>query len=76
MAKQNYTPPEAPAPAGVDTFLRADTCAQAFGIGLSTWWKWVSEGKVEKAIKLGPKTSVWRASYIAQLQDEMTGEAA
>lgn len=35
-------------------------------IGRSTWWEWVSKGKAPKPIKLGPRTTVWRAEDIRQ----------
>lgn len=45
-------------------------------VGRSTWWQWVSEGKAPAPIKLGPRTTCWRASdvlaFIKGLED---GEA-
>ncbi|TGD72835.1 AlpA family phage regulatory protein [Mangrovimicrobium sediminis] len=38
-----------------------------FGIGRSTWWKWVKEGKAPPGIKLGSRTTVWRAEDVRQL---------
>ena len=65
-------PHQRPLPQDPDAFCRARECAQHLGIGLSTWWLWVALGKVERPIKLGPKTSVWRAGYIRQLQETLT----
>lgn len=48
-------------------FLRANQIAGPTGrlpIGLSTWWKWVKEGKAPQPIKLGPMTTVWRCSDV------------
>ncbi|MEM1110700.1 MAG: AlpA family phage regulatory protein [Pseudomonadota bacterium] len=38
-----------------------------FGIGRSTWWKWVQEGKAPPGIKLSSRTTVWRAEDIRDL---------
>lgn len=40
-------------------------------ISASQWWRLVSEGKIERPIKLSPRVSVWRASYIATLADKL-----
>lgn len=59
----------------VDPFMRAANCAKAFCIGESTWWSWVRQGKVKPPVKLGARTSVWRSSYICQLQEELVSQA-
>jgi predicted DNA-binding transcriptional regulator AlpA len=33
-------------------------------IGRSTWWQWVKIGKAPAPIKLGPRTTAWRADQI------------
>lgn len=43
-----------------------------FGIGRSTWWKWVQQGKAPAGIKLGSRTTVWRAEDIRALLDELS----
>jgi len=45
-------------------FLRVKQIIHFIPIGESTWWRWVAEGKAPPAIKLGPKTTVWRAEDI------------
>ncbi len=55
----------------LDPMLRANQCAIQLGIGLSTWWRWVQQGKVKRPEKLSARVSVWRSSYIAQLQSEL-----
>ena len=51
----------------LETFLRAKEVAAVLGIGVSTWWAWVKAGKAPKGIKLGSRTTVWRASEIMAL---------
>lgn len=35
----------------------------------------MQQGKVKRPTKLGARTSVWRSSYVRQLQDELLAEA-
>jgi hypothetical protein len=36
-------------------------------ISATSWWNGVAQGKYPKPIKLGPKTTVWRASEVLAL---------
>ena len=36
-------------------------------IGRSTWWQWVSSGKAPMPVKLGPRTTAWRAEDVLAL---------
>ena len=47
--------------------LRAKGCAAYFGIGISTWWKWVKDGRVPPGIKLSPRTTVWSLEIVQGL---------
>lgn len=58
-------------PRDPDAFVRPAECARFLGIGLSTLWSWSSTGKLPKPIKLGPKTSVWQAGIIRNLQKQL-----
>lgn len=58
----------------LDPMLRANQCAVQLGIGLSTWWRWVQQGRVKRPEKLSARVSVWRSSYIAQLQNGLVGQ--
>ena len=48
-------------------FLRLPQVLALIPISRSAWWAGVSEGKYPKAIKLGSKTTVWRAEDIRAL---------
>lgn len=45
-----------------------------FGIGRSTWWKWVREGKAPPGIKLGNRTTVWRAEDVRDLLASLSSD--
>ncbi len=53
----NYSLPET-------GFLRLKQILQFIPVGKSTWWAGVKSGKYPKPIKLGAKTTVWRAEDI------------
>ena len=48
--------------------VRANQCAAYLGIGLSTFWLYVEQGRVEKPLKYGKRVSVWDAGYIRELR--------
>ncbi len=58
-----------------DALYRAKDCANLYSVGLSTWWKWVSDGRVKPGIKLGPKTTVWEGEYLLDLRQKFIREA-
>lgn len=39
--------------------LRAKEAAAFLGIGKSTFWRWVQEGRIPEGIKLSPRATVW-----------------
>ncbi len=44
-------------------------------VGKSTWWNGVKSGRFPKPLKLGPKTTVWKAEDIWALIEEPDGNA-
>ncbi len=48
-------------------FLRIQQVLRFIPVGKSSWWKGVKEGKYPKPIKLGPRTTAWRAEDIGLL---------
>ncbi|MET0013047.1 MAG: AlpA family phage regulatory protein [Sedimenticola sp.] len=40
-------------------------------VSKSTWWEGVKSGRFPKAIKLGPRTTVWRVEDIRALVEEV-----
>lgn len=56
----------------VDTFpvtgnVRAKQAAEYLAIGLSTWWLYSKQGRIQKPMKYGARVSVWPAEYIRDL---------
>ncbi len=48
-------------------FVRLTTVLTLFPVGKSSWWQGVREGRYPKPVKLGPRTTAWRASDIRML---------
>lgn len=56
-------------------FIRLPQVLQFIPVGKSTWWSGVKSGRFPRAVKLGPKTTAWKAEDIRQLlQDLANGE--
>lgn len=45
-------------------------------IGRSTWWAGVRSGRFPKPVKLGPRTTAWRASEIRELVERLSREGS
>ena len=43
-------------------------------IPVSAWWAGCKSGRYPKPVKLGPRTTAWRASDIAALLEKLTAE--
>ena len=50
----------------MSNFLRVTQVARKIGIGKSTVWLWVKEGKLPEPIKLSPRITVWDESKIEE----------
>ncbi|MNL32313.1 Prophage CP4-57 regulatory protein (AlpA) [compost metagenome] len=50
-----------------DRLLRLPEVLTKVPVGRASWWKGVKDGRYPSAIKLGPRTSAWRASDIDKL---------
>lgn len=44
-------------------------------ISAASWWAGCASGKFPKGIKIGPKTTVWKAEDIKQLIDKLGNDA-
>ena len=45
-------------------FLRLPQVLELFPISKSAWWKGCATGRYPKPVKIGPRTTVWRAEDI------------
>ena len=48
-------------------FLRLPQILEIIPVSKSTWWQGCKDGRFPKPVKLGPKTTAWRAEDIATL---------
>jgi len=57
-------------------FVRIKQILSVIPVGASTWWTGVASGKYPKGIKLGARTTVWRAEDIHALIASLSGPTA
>jgi predicted DNA-binding transcriptional regulator AlpA len=55
-------------------FLRLSQVLALIPVSKSTWWAGCKSGRFPKPVKLGPRTSAWRAGDIAELLKQLSGE--
>ena len=55
--------------------VRAKQIAKFLGVGISTLWLYVKQGRVERPMRYGARVSVWDASYIRELAENGIPEA-
>lgn len=48
-------------------FVRLPTVLQFFPVSRSAWWQGVKDGRYPQSVKLGPRTTAWRAEEIREL---------
>ena len=49
--------------------VRAKQAARHLAIGISTFWLYVKQGRINKPMRYGPRVSVWDAQYIRELAE-------
>lgn len=57
-----------------DRLLRIKQVLEIFPVSRTTWWDGVKTGRYPKGIKLGERTTAWRASEIDALIDRLADE--
>ncbi len=50
--------------------LRAKDCAEYLGIALSTFWKWVKQGKIPAGTRLSSRCTVWGLDTLNKFLEE------
>lgn len=53
-------------------FLRLNQILELIPVGKSTWWARVKRGEYPQPIKLGKKTTAWRAEDIKELIESLS----
>ena len=51
-------------------FLRLPQILAVYPVSRSTWWAGVKSGRYPPSVKLGPRTTAWRAEDISKLIQE------
>ena len=54
-------------------FLRLPQVLNIVPISKSAWWDGCKTGRFPKPVKLGPRTTAWRAEDIAALVKQLSG---
>ena len=57
-----------------NALLRLPQVLAIIPVSRSSWWAGCKDGRYPKPIKLGPRTTVWRAADIAALLDRVRGK--
>ena len=68
MFNQNSTPPSG--------LLRLPQVLALIPVGKSSWWRGCKTGRYPKPVKLGLRTTVWRAEDIAALMQSLGNQGA
>ena len=56
-------------------FLRVSQVIKLLGIGKSTFYKWIADGRFSRGIRLGERIKVWKSEEIYAFMDK-AAEAA
>ena len=52
-------------------FLRLSQVLALIPVGRSSWWRGCKTGRYPKPVKLGPRTTAWKAEDIAALVESL-----
>lgn len=55
-------------------FIRLPQVLHLIPVSKSTWWAGIQSGRFPKGIKLGPRTTAWRAEDIRNLLKTLSAE--
>jgi predicted DNA-binding transcriptional regulator AlpA len=69
-------PVTAPGTLPATGYVRIKQILEIFPVSSSTWWEGCKEGRFPKAIKLSPRTTVWRAEDIRALIENLNSQNA
>lgn len=57
-----------------NSLLRLPRVLAPIPVSRSTWWAGCKSGRYPKPVKLGPRTTAWRAADIAALLEQLSGK--
>jgi predicted DNA-binding transcriptional regulator AlpA len=67
-------PQAAPGSIPVTGYIRIKQILTIFPVSDSTWWEGCKDGRFPKPIKLGPRTTVWRAEDIRDFIENLNSQ--
>lgn len=70
MTSKHYSAPSGVSAPATDTLVRLPEVLRRVPVSRSTWLLGVATGRFPKPVKLGPRTTAWRASDIADLVEK------
>lgn len=56
--------------------LRAKEASQYVGIGVSTFWRWVQEGKIPQGRKISPRCTLWKVEDLDAYLESVMNDCA
>lgn len=54
--------------------MRAKSAAHFLGIGESTFWRWVAQGRLPKGTRLSARATVWKREDLEQFLNQAAGQ--
>jgi predicted DNA-binding transcriptional regulator AlpA len=60
----------------IDGLLRLPQVLSLYPVSRSAWWAGVKAGKYPQSVKLGPRTTAWRAADIRALIEKESAKVA
>lgn len=55
--------------------MRPKACAAYLGIGISTFWRWVQQGRIPQGIRLSARATVWKRADLESFLEQVAGTA-
>lgn len=55
-------------------FVRLPEVLKIIPVGRSSWWEGVKSGRFPESVKLGPRTTAWRAEDINNLVKDLSNQ--
>jgi prophage regulatory protein len=70
ISNQDYATLDKPRRVDPDSLLRLRQVLNLIPVAASTWWSGVRSGRFPKPLKLGPRTTCWKARDVLALIDQ------
>lgn len=54
----------------IQKYGRARDCAARYGVAISTWWRWLKEGRIPQPCRLGDRVLIWELDQLDRILTE------